>query len=318
MLFRMSRTGEKKRSGRGWLLAAVFALLWFTGAVGVGLRPLLLRLLPLARSGFTIASHGNADVPDPPMGAALSVSEPRLRRLAHDLLGWKAHLIPPKLIPPTYAVSGTAKVKFDEDAKPIDLPFVLRIVPALPAPTLSVRLPSDLVNQALDYEGSFASREKTHRYMLGHYETIHWIRFDTVSLASELTEKEMRRPVTFRRIAGQATGQVRFKVKENVGNASTTARVRRMELRCDLDFKQYLDGLSLTYKLTIPKLDADINNLAPMFEGRPTEALRKRLEESMARTKKLERMARKRYPRGIPLDLALKVEVYKSESASKN
>ena len=312
--WRMVEKVRKSRRGLYRLLTTVLIVgLWFGGALGLALRPVLLHLLPKVNRQVTITYQGTGDLPDPPVRATLTVSETRLLKLAHDLLGWRAWLIPPKLIPPTYTIAGVARLALDEEAQTFSLPFIVRITPAVTAPALDVRLPSDLVNQALDYEGSFTSREKRHKYVLGHYDTTLWVDFDTVSLTSILTEHDLRRPVTFRRISGEATGRVRLRVKENIGRARVTARVRRMELRCDFDFKQYLDGLSIAYKLTIPKLDADINNLAPMFEGRPTEALRKRLEESMGRPRRLERMARKRYPLGLPLDLALTLEVFKSE-----
>ncbi len=315
MLSLMAEQAKIRHPGwRRLAVAALLILLWFTGAAGWALRPLLLLALPRLSKDFTIAYQGRAEVADPHMGAALDVSEPRLRKLANELLGWKAGLIPPGLIPRQYAFSGEARVKLDDEAEPVDLPVVVRIVPGLPSPALRVRLPSDLVNAALDYDGSFASRSKRHKYLLGHYETIHWIKFDTVKLASRLSAKELRRPVTFRRLAGEATGSVRFKVKENIGDASMTAKVRRMELRCDLEFKRYLDGLALAYKITIPKLDADIPNLAPVFETRPVEALRQTLEESMARPRKLERLARKRFPNGIPLDVEVDIEVFKTET----
>ena len=313
----LSVMAEQVKKRHPWLRrlagVALLILLWSSGAVGWALRPLLLLALPRLSNHYTIAYQGRAEVADPQMGAALDVSEPRLRKLAYDLLGWKAGLIPPGLIPRNYVFSGEARVRFDDEADPVEIPLVVRLVPGLPAPALRARFPSGLVNASLDYDGSFASRAKQHTYLLGHYETIHWIKFDTVRLDSRLSAKELKRPVTFRRLAGEATGSVRFKVKENIGAASMTARVRRMELRCDLEFKRYLDGLALAYKITIPELDADIPNLAPVFEGRPVEALRKTLEESMARPRKLERLARKRFPNGIPLDVAVEIEVFKSE-----
>ena len=315
MLTLMAEQAKKRHPGwRRLAVVALLILLWFTGAVGWTLRPLLLLALPRLSKDFTLAYQGRAEVADPRMGAALDVSEPRLRKLANEMLGWKAGLVPPGLIPRHYAFSGEARVKLDDEADPVDLPVVVRIVPGLPSPALRVRLPSDLVNAALDYDGSFTSRSKRHKYLLGHYETIHWIKFDTVKLASQLSAKDLKRPVTFRRLAGEATGSVRFKVKENIGDASMTAKVRRMELRCDLEFKRYLDGTALAYKITIPKLDADIPNLAPIFESRPVEALRKTLEEAMARPRKLERLARKRFPNGIPLDVEVELDVFKTET----
>jgi hypothetical protein len=314
MMGEMAEREKKRHPGiRRLLLAVILVALWHTGTVGWALRPILLLTLPRLSTGYTIAYQGRAEVMDPQMGAAIEVSEPRLRKLAHDWIGWKAHLIPPGLIPRRYVFSGQAIVTFDEDTDPVELPLVVRVAPGLQAPALRVRLPSGLVNAALDYEGSFASRSKRHAYVLGHYETIHWIDFDTVTLTSRLSEKDLKRPVTYRRLSGQATGTVRFKVKENIGRASLTARVRRMELRCDLEFKKYLDGLALAYTITLPTLDADIKNLAPIFEDRPVEALRKLLEESMARPRKLDRLARKRFPTGIPLDLSVDIEVFKSE-----
>ena len=306
-------SARQTRRHRGlWVLLAA-ALLWFSGLVGIALRPLLLAALPRLRPHVEVSRHGREVWPDPAHGAILTVSRPRLQRLARELLGPKAWMIPPRLLPERYAFAGRASIPLDEGAAPVDLPFVVRITPGLRAPRLFVRLPSHLINQALDYEGSFASRRKTHTYLLGHYDTIHWLRFDTATITSELSDKELRRPITFRRLAGQATGQVRLQIKENIGSARTTARVKRMELRCDLDFKRYADGLAIAYQITIPKLDADINNVAPLFESGPTEALRKRLEASIARPRRLERMARRRFPPGMPLDLALHVDVFRSE-----
>ncbi len=297
-----------------WLVApAVILALWFSGLIGFAMRPLLRVAAARISSDLTIAYQGRADVADPRVGASLTVSEARLRRLAHDLIGWKAYFIPPGLVPRQENWSGRFRAALEAEQEPIVLPVVLRITPAASVPMLKVRLPSDLVNEALDYDGSFASRTKRHAYVLGHYDTSHHLHFDTVTLSSELADKERNKPVTFRRIAGQATGEVRFRVKENIGRATVKARVRRMELRCDLDFKKYMDGLALAYRITIPKLDADIRHVAPIFEGRPTESLRQMLEESMARPRKLERMARKRFPAGIPLDLAFQLEVFKSD-----
>ena len=314
MLSAMAEQTKKRHPRlRRLVVVALLIVLWFTGAVGWALRPLLLLALPRLSKDVSIAYHGRAEVADPYMGAALDVSEPRLRKLADELLGWKAVLIPPGLLPRQYAFSGEARFKLDDEAEPVDIPVVVRIVPGIPSPALRVRLPSDLVNAALDYDDSFASRSKRHKYLLGHYETIHWIKFDTVKLTSRLSAKELKHPVTFRRLSGEATGSVRFKVKENIGDASITSRVRRMELRCDLEFKRYMDGLALAYKITIPKLDADIPNLAPIFETRPVETLRKTLEEAMSRPRKLERLARKRFPNGLPLDVEVDIEVFKSE-----
>jgi|LSQX01.2.fsa_nt_gb hypothetical protein len=315
MLSAMAEKAKKRRHPglRRLAVVALLVLLWISGAIGWLLRPLVLLALPRLSDDVTIFYHGRAEVADPAMGAVLDVSEPRLRKLAHDLLGWKAGLIPPGLIPQSYAFSGNVRFTLDDETEPAEVPLVVRIKPGLKAPELRVRLPSDLANESLDYDGSFTSRSKRRKYILGHYETNHRIKFDTVKLSSRLTDKELKRPVTFRRIAGEATGTVRFKVKENIGSAGITAHVRRMELRCDLEFKRYLDGISLSYKITIPKLDANITHMAPMFEGRPVEELRKLLEESMGRPRKLERLARKRFPNGIPLDVAVEIEVFKSE-----
>ena len=273
-----------------------------------------MRFTPEETAHFRIISQGVDVAEDPPVGAVLMISEPRLRGLAKDFLGWKALLIPPNFMPQSYTVAGEINVPLEEPAAQVWFPVVVRIVPDTPAPKLSVRAPSDLVNAALSFDGSFANREKQHKYSLGHYKTIHQLIFDTVSMTSVLTEKELKRPITHRRISGYATGKVKLKIKENIGNASITARVRRMDMRCDLEFKKYMDGIAMSYNFTIPKLDADIPNLAPMFEGGPTEEIRQALEESMARPKNLEKLARKRFPLMIPLDAEISLEVFKSPS----
>lgn len=310
----MQGTQKKHKPLKGFITAAILLALWFSGAAGWSLRSLALRFTPEETARFRIVGKGREVVADPPVGAVLLISEPRLRRLAKDYLGWKAVLIPPNFVPRSYAVSGEISVPLEESATQAWFPVVLRIVPGTPTPKISVRAPSDLVNAALSFDGSFANREKQHTYSLGHYKTIHQLIFDTVSMTSVLTEKELKRPITHRRISGYATGKVKLKIKENIGNASITARVRRMDMRCDLDFKKYMDGIAMSYNFTIPKLDADIPNLAPMFEGGPTEEIRQALEESMARPKNLEKLARKRFPLMIPLDTEISLEVFKSPS----
>ncbi len=291
------------------LLVVLAVLLWFSGAIGMALRPLLLSQLYRLEPRVTITQHGRTRAGLPAVGATLTVSRKRLYRLAREMFGLKGWLLPPGLIPEHYNFSGFTNFSLDEEQEEVALPVAIQIRAATQAPRLKVCLPADLVNEVLDFEGSFANRSKRRKYMLGHYETILWIRFDTLKLSSELSQQELRRAITFRRISGEATGQVKFRVKENIGSVSTTARIRKMELRCDLDFKQYADGTAIGYQITIPTLDADIKKLAPLFESRPTEALRKRLEKALSRPSKLERISRRRFPPGLPLDLALEVEV---------
>lgn len=301
------------RPRRRWrlLVAALLLYGWFGGPAGWLARTLITHAAPRTDRDFRIESIGNSIVADPATGAVLRVSAPRLLQMAHEALGWKALAIPPGTIPEWLTIAATVRVRLNDEAAEVWMPVVVRILPDLPAPHLSVRLPSDMVNEALDYEGSFAHREKMHRYSLGRYNLIHTLRFDTVSLKSEV-DRRYRDAVTFRRIDGFATGQVRFRFEENLFDARTTAQVRRMNLRCDLDFRKYVDGIALSYKITIPKLDADIRNLAPMFEGAPVEAIRKALEDSIARPKNLEKLARRRLPMYIPLDTELDVEVFQA------
>jgi uncharacterized protein YndB with AHSA1/START domain len=293
-----------------WIVAATLLFAWFGGPAGWLARTVLLRVVPREGRDFRIDAIGNDLVAEPATGAVVRVSAPRLLKLARDVLGWRAHAIPPGTVPEWLTVTATVRVRLSDEASEAWMPLVLRIVPDTPSPRLSVRLPSDMVNEALRYEGSFANRERLHRYALGRYNTVHALRFDTVSLHSLIEEKHRDRAVTFRRIEGHATGQVRFKVEENWFDVRTTARVRRMDLRCDLDFRKYVDGLALSYKITLPKLDADIRNLAPMFEDRPVEAIREALEDSIARPKNLEKLARRRLPLYLPLDTDLDIEVF--------
>ena len=293
-----------------FLLLLVFVVvLWFSGAVGQMLQPLLFAQFKRLEPRFSLKYHGRSGVKPAPIGATLTVSRKRIYKSAHELLGIRSWLIPPGLIPENYTIRGVTNFWLDEDLESIELPITINITSASENPHLAVTLPSDLVNEALDFEGSFTNRKKRRKYFLGHYETILWIHFDTVSLASEVPQRELRRPITFRRIEGNATGKVKFRIKENIGSVSTTAKIKKMELRCDLDFRQYSDGLAIAYNITIPALDADIKNLARIFESSPTEVLRKRLEKALSRPSKLERMSRKRFPPNLPLDLGLEIEV---------
>ena len=303
--------GESKRRrrtrGLSIMILALLLAAWFAGGAGWLVRSAALRWAPREGRDFRLASLGAEAVADPATGIVARVSAERLERFAVEALGWRAWLIPPKTLPERFSVAGEVRIRLDEETEPAWVPFVANIDPAAKHPALLVRLPSDMLNAALDYEDSIANKSKEHDYALGHYTLVHSLRFDTMTLHSPY---DGRKPVTYRRVQGSATGQVRFRLKENWFDARTTARVKRMELRCDLDFKKYVDGIALSYKITIPKLEADINNLAPMFERKPTEAIRKALEKSLARPKNLERLARKRLPLYVPLDIDLDVEVF--------
>ncbi len=306
---------QTSRAAR-WRRRAIVLLLvwlWAGGPAGWTLRTLAFKFMPREGRSFRIASVGDSLVPEPDMGMVVRISAPRINRMLKEMLGWRTWLVPPRTIPRWLTLDGSVRLQLSDEVEPVWLPLVIRIRPDTPAPHLFVRLPSGMVNEALQYEGSFAHREKTRRYALGHYNTILSLRFDTVSLKSKLEERELSRAVTFRRIEGHATGQVRFKFEENWFDARTTARVRRMDLRCDLDFQKYLDGLAMSYKITIPKLDADIRNLAPMFERHPVEAIRRALEDSIGRPRNLDRLARRRLPLYLPLDTEIDIEVYQDD-----
>ncbi len=310
----MDSTSRRGRRGliRGILLVLLL-LFWFGGAAGWLLRQVLFAAAPREGRHHRILALNSPVREGPATGVVVQVSASRLRRLAREALGWRAYALPPGLLPERLTALLELRVRLDDEADAFWLPVLCRIDPEAPQPRIRARLPSGMVNDALDYEDSFARREKTRRYALGRYSMIHALRFDTVELRSVLSDRQRGRAVTHRRIEGQATGQVRFKVEENWLTARMTARVRRMSLRCDLDFRKYVDGLALAHKISIPDLDADIRNLAPLLEGRLVEALREALEDSIARPRNLERLARRRLPLYLPLDTDLELSVFHSE-----
>lgn len=299
---------EKRRQRpRLFFVIALLAVIWFAGGFGWATRSALLAFLPREGKGFRIEAVGTWEYPDPATGVVVRVAAPRLLRFADEALGWKARLIPRGTIPERLSAVGSVRIKLDDDAEEVWVPFVVHIQPTTPHPYVRVRLPSSMVNQALHYDDSFARRDKRRSYALGHYNIIHALRFDTIVLHSVPAK---RRPITFRRIEGVATGNARFKLKENWFSARSQADIRMMKLRCDLDFSRYTDGIALSYKITIPKMDANIRNLATMFEGSPVEAVRKALENSIARPRNLEKLARRRLPAYIPLDTEVDIEVF--------
>lgn len=300
---------EKKRQRPHLVFViALIAVIWFAGGFGWLTRSALLVFLPREGKDFRIDAVGVWDYPDPATGIVVRVDAPRLLRFADEALGWKARLIPRGTIPERLSAAGSVRVQLDDEAEEVWVPFAAHIQPNAPHPYVRVRLPSSMVNQALRYDDSFAQRDKRRSYALGHYNIIHALRFDTVILHSVPAR---RRPITFRRIEGEATGNVRFKLKENWFSARSQADIRKMTLRCDLDFSRYTDGIALAYKITIPKMDANIRNLASIFEASPVEAVRKALEKSIARPRNLEKLSRRRLPAYIPLDTELDIEVFK-------
>lgn len=307
---------SRKAARQLTLLLIVFASFWFSGAAGWVARNILIATVPREHKNFRLLDFDSPGINDPSTGVVVRVSSRRLRKLAWEALGWPSLLLPPGVFPRHMTMVGEARIHLEEEALEQWMTVILRIDPAATNPRIRVSFPSDIANKILEYEGSWAHREKRRKYFLGHYTTIYSIHFDTLELRSDLTERQKKHPVTFRRIEGQATGRVRFKFEENLFNVRTTARVRRMELRCDLDFRKYIDGLALEYKIRIPVLDADIRNLAPRFEKRPVEALRAALEDGLGRPRNLERLARKRLPLYLPLDTDIELTVYPADNIS--
>ncbi len=300
---------ENRRRPRKIFIFALLATIWFVGGFGWVLRTAIIAAAPREGRAHRITAIGAWPYPDPATGIVVRVSMPRLNHLSHEALGWKARLIPRGTIPERLSIVADVRIKLASDAEEIWVPLIVHIEPHKPHPHVRIRLPADKVNQALEFERSFAYRDKRRSYALGHYNVIHALEFDTIRLHSE---PERRRPITFRRIEGEATGNVRFKLRENWFTARAQASIRKMELRCDLDIRRYTDGTALAYKITIPKLDANIRNLASFLEAGPVEAVRQALQDSIARPRNLERLARQRLPHWIPLDTELDIEVFRT------
>ncbi len=292
-------------------LLAAFLLSWLGGGIGWLVQQAVPLILPAATRDVRVLRFSAASPPgaDPRPGIVLRTNAPRLESLAQQALGWRYHLLPRGLLPRYLTVQAEVRVTLATNTPAIWLPVVVRLAPEQRVPILSATLSAKQFNQLLDHDDSFAHSDKRKKYFLGHYRLSNEILFETVRLRSMLTAKEAGRPVTYRRIEGTATGRVRYWFDDSMLAARTTAKVGRMDVRLDARFQHFVDGISVAYDLRITRLDADFSNVMPLLDKRLAGSLREALQDSMNRPRRLERLARKRLPHWLPLDLGLELDV---------
>ena len=310
----MDRSSRKTRRGRRVaavlvLVVALLAACWWSGLVGRALACYVLpRLFPIReRSGVEVTSLdccGAGGLPG--RGLTLTVSPGRVADLLRR--AWPYHrLLPPGLVRDGLVLRGSVRPEDWPAEAGHTVPFAVVIDDATgDPPRLSLRCPRDELNALVKRELLF-DLSKEREWALGTYD-YRWVPvFETLTLYSE--QPAGRGPIEERRFPFVATGRVRFRFEENLFDARATARVNRLSGHFLLRFRHAEDGLVLGYDAVVSELSANVHNLLPWGDEKASEALRRSMSRSLNRRRKQERMARKRFPAWLPLDIMVDVKL---------
>ena len=287
----------------------IFALLWFSGALG----SLLVRgvgrfLLPvrLGDEGVLTAVGFEVEPELPGQGVAVVISSDRLRRVLREASVFSV-LVPPGVVRDGFICRGAWFPEDRKEGNDLSIPVVFMVDDGIgDRPLLYGRYPArEFNNLGRDELAHKLTREKD--WVLGHYDLTYRPTFYTLSVRS--IDDPPEQPVRNRRLAVSCTGKVRFIFEDNLADARATARVRKLD--GTLDFRAFRDheGVGFIYSADIDVLDANVHNMAPWADEKISKELRRSWERSLNRRRRRKRFARKRIPAWVPLDTRIDLEL---------
>lgn len=286
------------------ICVVMFAGCWFSGLAGRLVGCLILPLLlPLRVNKAIEISALTRDKPPAihEKGLVLTIGSDRLRKIMHGAF-CISRLFPPGLIRDGMVLKGSwmpDKFRLPEGNR---LPFMIVIDDDTRHPGLVFRYPAAAVNELMKDEIAEALRSEE-EYILGTYNIIYYITFQTLRIYSE--EQDLDTAIQARLLICDATGKVRFKFEENLLDLRATGRVKKLRGRFDIRVIRDDEGIGFSYKVKIEELDIDVHNLANWGDRRVSKKLRRSWEKSLNKEKKQKRLAKVRLPEWVPLDLVV-------------
>jgi hypothetical protein len=303
--------GTGKKLGCLGVVALVVAgcAFWGSGQLGqLAARHLIPRLLPVEiGDGLHIAGFEQGSViPRPPKGVVLSLRNDRLLDMLREASPW-TRLLPPGVFSDGTSLRGHWQPSDPELPGDGRLPFLLVVDNRIGyRPRLEGRFPAEDLNALFRTEwDEKLMRERD--WFLGHYGLGYMIYFKTFQLSS-VGDYNSVNPGSIRFIY-EATGDVRIIFEDNLVEASTKAKVRRLAGWLDLHVARHPDGVGFSHEFKVTELKGDINNLAPWGDRKVSDRLSRALEKSMNRSKKRRKMRRVRLPHWTPLDAEVDVQL---------
>ncbi len=298
------------------VLSSVFVLFmaaWFTGAIGLAVRKLVLpRLAPRkVGSSFMIYSFGQDQRFDhETRGIILMMNPDRAKEVLRGALPIASRYLPPGLFGDGFRGQCMWLPHGEKDSSMGMIPIWLVIDASVGyEPILKGRMPVDEVNKYLaeDMGNSLSSREE---WVFGHYDLIYRITFEEMRILSDMgAEMGDNR----RKLRIYADGKVRIKFDDDPISARTTAKVKELTAEIDLTFVPRDDKYALAYEAKVTELRLNVNNMLKWGDDKVAEKLRKSLEKSMNRKKNKERGMKLRIPEWAARDMIIDIQLYEVE-----
>lgn len=290
-----------------WSVTAVQAVLWFTGAIGWVISCVILPgILPInCGSGVVLQRVISGEAPpDLKTGAVLTIHPQRIQEIinASFLLRYS---LPPGLVRDGMVIDG---IWAPADGRlPGEQPLPLRIVVSSGSltPRFVCRYSSAAINKLLA-ENAVKKIRKKKEWIFGSYDLDQYIKIYAFQLESK---PNFSVPVTNRQFEFTASGEVRYQFEDGIIQVRTTPFIKLaggvdIWRKCQDD-----EGIGLAYNVGISKLDADVSNLAPVFDKKVANDLKRHFVKSLNKSAKKRKFESKRFPETMPLDMIVKIEL---------
>ncbi len=299
---------EASRRPRHLLVIALLCtltLLWISGHIGQMLtRWVVPPFLPLDISNLIVLARLADGTPPtcPDFGAMLIISPDRAEEILNQAVP-ATRWLPPGIIHDKVILHGTVSRAALDLPIASDVPLIIAVDSNIGRrPRLVCRIPTGIINRLFreELEDDLASEEE---HLFGEYRILYRPTFKTFILRS--VEDYVPEPVTHRRFAFSAMGNIRIKLDDKAVRITTDGRIRELRGLVDVRVLYDHEGFGFWYDVDMQKLRLDIEDLQNMLDRKSSEALERTLEKSLNRRKSKVKLLKKRVPHWMPVDLAL-------------
>ena len=234
----------------------------------------------------------------------LAVSEERLRQILREAYPASRYL-PPGLLRTGMAIEGNILGKALDMPPEERIPFavVLRDT-AAGRPRFELRYPAHDLNSLTKELFGDDLRERE-EYLLGHYDLVYEIELSEFVLSSDDGSMDAEERI----FPFRARGKARVTLEENLVTVRATGSVSDLSGQVVLRPLREEDGIALTYDVDITNLDVNFHRVNSLLDSLGADKLRRSLERSLNKEKKKRKLAKRRLPGWVPLDLSIDVRL---------
>ena len=239
-------------------------------------------------------------ISETPAGMVLTIHPDRLKQ--DMLMAYPAlRRLPPGTFQHIRSIHGFWRPEDDDLSGTLEIPIAIVCDPDTGwQPRLACSMPASEFNRiiATEFEGKLTRKRE---YFLGHYKMSYEPAFHTLEIHSENSTPD--KPIESRRLMVSATGKVRFWFDDDLLKARATGKVKELRGSFDIGIVHDDEGIGISYDANISELDMSVDNLAPWGEKWLAEDLKSSMHKSLNKERKKRKLAEKRFPSWLPLDL---------------